>query len=66
MRNIMTSVIVMASALASSSALASQGPGTGPGTASPLLQWLAVLSVIALATLGVIFAQWDDGKYKDF
>jgi hypothetical protein len=50
----------------SDSALASQGPGTGPGTAGPMLQWLAAICGIGLATLGVVFARWDDGKYKDF
>jgi len=47
-------------------ALAAQGPGTGPGTAGPLAQWLAVLCGIGFATLGVVFSQWDDGHYADF
>jgi hypothetical protein len=47
-------------------ALAAQGPGTSPGTAGPVAQWLGVLCGIGLATLGVVFAAWDDGTYGDF
>ena len=47
-------------------ALASQGPGVSPGTAGPLLHWLAFACFIGFCTLGVVFSQWDDGTYGDF
>jgi hypothetical protein len=42
-------------------ALAAPGPGTSQGTAGPVAQWLAAIIGIGLASLGVIFAPWDDG-----
>ncbi len=47
-------------------ALAAQGPGTSPGTAGPVAQWIAALCGIGLATLGVLFSAFDDGTYGDF
>jgi len=47
-------------------AFASQGPGSLPGTAGPLAQWMAFACFIGFATLGVVFSARDDGTYGDF
>ena len=53
---VLVRAVVAASAtlLSGASALASQGPGVGPGTASPLLQSIAALLIAGLGAIVVV------------
>jgi hypothetical protein len=65
MQHIKTIALAAVLTLAAGAALASQGPGVSQGTAGPLAQWMAFVCFIGIATLGVIFSQWDDGTFGD-